>query len=239
LKGIILDIDGVLRRGKDPIPGSIEAVEGFLEKGISVCYLTNNSTRTRDDMLSSLMEMGFPECLIITSAEAAADFILIERSHSRCLVVPVYAGQVTGKKDFDFVVAGLDRGLTYDKIKDAMKAIRKGAIFIATNNDPTLPIEGGEVVPGAGATIAAIMECTGVDPIIIGKPEPFSTRLALSKMGLDPEDVLMVGDRVDTDIAAGLAAGCDVAMVLTGDVKEVKDTSFPVYQDLNELFKSL
>jgi ribonucleotide monophosphatase NagD (HAD superfamily) len=79
------------------------------------------------------------------------------------------------------------------------------------------------------------MECTGVDPIIVGKPEPFSTRLALSKMGLDPEDVLMVGDRVDTDIAAGLAAGCEVAMVLTGDVKEVKDRSIPVYKDLLSL----
>lgn len=254
MKGIILDIDGVLRRGKDPIPGSIEAVNGFIEMGISVCYLTNNSTRTRDDLMSSLVEMGFPECMIITSAEAAADFILIERSHSRCLVVgeeglykelkiarhrPVYAGQVTGRKAFDFVVAGLDRDLTYNKIKDAMEAIRSGAIFIATNTDPTLPVEGGKVVPGAGTTIAAIMECTGVDPIIVGKPEPFSTQLALTKMGLDPEDVLMVGDRMDTDIAAGLAAGCNVAMVLTGDIKEVKEKSIPVYKDLLELFKNL
>ena len=83
------------------------------------------------------------------------------------------------------------------------------------------------------------MECTGVDPIIVGKPEPFSTRLALSKMGLEPEDVLMVGDRIDTDIAAGMAAGCSVAMVLTGDIKEVKDHSIPVYQNLLELFRGL
>ena len=131
MHGIILDIDGVLRRGSDPIPDSIEAVNGFIENGYSICYLTNNSTRTREDLMSSLVMMGFPECLIVTSAQAAADFILIERSHSRCLVVgeeglykelkiarhrPVHAGEPAAKKGFDFVVAGLDRGLTYDKI---------------------------------------------------------------------------------------------------------------------------
>ena len=78
-----------------------------------------------------------------------------------------------------------------------------------------------------------------MDPIIVGKPEPFSTRLALTKMRLEPEDVLMVGDRIDTDIAAGLAAGCNVAMVLTGDVKEIKDRSIPVYKDLLDLYKSI
>jgi 4-nitrophenyl phosphatase len=254
LKGIILDIDGVLRRGNDVIPRSLEAVEKLLEKGLKICYLTNNSTKTRAQVLKSLTQMGFPSSVIVTSAQAAADLILFNKIHARCLVVgeeglykelkaaghkPIYAGNVDPRRRFDFVVAGLDRDLTYDKIKDALNAIRNGARFIATNTDPTLPIEGGGVTPGAGATVAAIIECTGIDPIIVGKPEPFSTRLALSKMELNPEDVLMVGDRVDTDIAAGLAARCNVALVLTGDVKEVRDDSFPIYKDLLELADGL
>lgn len=254
MKGIIIDIDGVLRRGKDIIPGSIEAVNGLVEMGLKICYLTNNSTKTRTQVLSSLTKMGFPKATIVTSAQAAADFILFKRSHARCLVVgeeglfkelkaaghkPTHAGNVNTRKRFDFVVAGLDRSLSYDKIRDALHAIEKGAQFIATNTDPTLPVEGGKVLPGAGTTIAAIVECSGVDPIVIGKPKPFSTRLALSKMKLEPEDVLMIGDRYDTDIAAGKAAGCQVAMVLSGDIKEVDDLDLDVYPDLLTLFKEI
>jgi len=248
MKGVILDIDGVLRRGSEVVPGSIEAVEGLVEKGLSICYLTNNSTRTREAMLSTLTSMGFPPALVVSSAQAAAEYIKEISGAARCLVFgekglfeelsiaghdPVLAGD--GDWRADFVVAGLDRDLTYAKVRDSLWAIREGATFVATNRDPTLPMEGGRVVPGAGTTIAAIVECSGVEPVVVGKPEPYSTILALREMGLAAEDVLMVGDRPDTDIAAGKAAGCQVAMVLTGDVGEPPERDFQVYRDLLEL----
>jgi len=203
-------------------------------------------------MLSTLTSMGYPPALVVSSAQAAAEYIREGSGPSRCLVVgeegllgelslagheAVPAGE--GDWKADFVAAGLDRDLTYAKIRDSLWAIRNGARFIATNRDPTLPLEGGRVVPGAGTTIAAIVECSGVQPVVVGKPDPYSTLLALREMGLPAKDVLMVGDRPDTDIVAGKAAGCQVAMVLTGDVGEPEIHDYPVYRDLMELSRSI
>jgi phosphoglycolate/pyridoxal phosphate phosphatase family enzyme len=254
LKGVILDLDGVLRRGRSPIPGSVEAVHVLASRGISICYLTNNSTRKGSELISELMNMGYPEAEMVTSAQAASMYILGEHGPSRCLVVgerglleelgsagheAFMAGDLQRWTGFDHVVAGLDRGLTYEKIRDALGAIREGATFIATNRDPTLPQEDGSVVPGAGTTISAIKTCTGKNPIVVGKPEPFSTRMALKRLKLEPQEVLMIGDRPDTDILAGERAGCQVAMVLTGDVKEPENADYPVFRDLNNLVKEL
>jgi len=272
MKGVILDIDGVLRRGNEVIPGSLHAVRSFLESELLICYLTNNSTRTRDDLLSSLMKMGFPRGLVVSSAQAAAVHIKREYGPSRCLVVGeegleeeleieghrvIRAGEARGsgpdfipawsdvrKRSFkevkvDHVVAGLDRYFSFSRLVDALWAIRSGANFIATNTDPTLPYENGKVLPGAGSIISAIRECSGVEPFVVGKPQPFSTMLALDLMGIGPDEVLMVGDRVDTDIAAGRAAGCNVSMVLTGDVEAPENPDFPVYKDLLELSREI
>ncbi|MBN1390311.1 MAG: HAD-IIA family hydrolase [Candidatus Thermoplasmatota archaeon] len=252
MKGVIIDIDGVLLRGKETIKGSPEAVRSLLGRGMAVTYLTNNSTMTNGRTLLRLTSMGFPAAPVIGSAYAAAVYIKDMFGPARCLVVgeiglfeelslaghdTVPAG--TGDWRADFVVAGLDRDLTYAKVRDSLWAIRDEARFIATNRDPTLPTEGGKVVPGAGITIAAIAECSGVEPVVVGKPEPYSTLLTLREMGLSAKDVLMVGDRPDTDIAAGKAAGCQVAMVLTGDVEEPPEHDFPVYRDLLELSRNV
>ncbi|MBN1538512.1 MAG: HAD-IIA family hydrolase [Candidatus Thermoplasmatota archaeon] len=252
MKGIILDIDGVLVRGKEIIKGSPEAVRSFLGRGMTVTYLTNNSTMTNEQTLMKLRSMGFPTAFVIGSAFAAATYIKEEFGPARCLVVGemgllqelVLAGHEAimagdGNRSFDFVVAGLDRTLTYSKIDDALHAIRGGARFIATNRDPTLPVEKGEVQPGAGAVVAAISTCSGVDPIVVGKPDPYSTELALKRMGLQAEEVLVVGDRIDTDIAAGRAAGCHVALVRTGDMVDLSGSSLPVYRDLLELSEEI
>ncbi len=268
MKGVILDIDGVLRRGREVVPGSLEAVDSLVGKGMRICYLTNNSTRTREDQLSSLTDMGFPEALVVSSAQAAAVYISREYGESSCLVVGeegleeelekeghrvIRAGEARGsgpnfipawselrKRSFkearvDHVVAGLDRYFSFSRLTDALWAIRNGANFIATNTDPTLPYEDGKVLPGAGSIISAIRECSGIEPFVVGKPRAFSTMLALDLMGSRPDEVLMVGDRVDTDIAAGKAAGCMVAMVLTGDMGAPENPDFPVYEDLLEL----
>jgi phosphoglycolate/pyridoxal phosphate phosphatase family enzyme len=272
MKGIILDIDGVLRRGSEVVPGSLKAVSSLIDGGLELCYLTNNSTRTRDDLLSTLTRMGFPQALVVSSAQAAAVHITRKYGSSKCLVVGeegleeeleleghkvVRAGEARGsgpefipnwsewkKRAFkvtmvDHVVAGLDRYFTFSRLADALWAIRGGANFIATNTDPTLPYEDGKVLPGAGTIIAAIREGSGTEPFIVGKPHPFSTELALDLMGFKPQEVLMVGDRVDTDIAAGKAAGCRVAMVLTGDVEAPERPDFPIYRDLLELSREI
>ncbi len=265
MKGVILDLDGVLRRGSEVIPGSIEAVRSFQEIGLKICYLTNNSTRSRSVLMRTLMDMGYPESILVSSAHAASIYIKRNFGPSTCLSVGEeglseelelqghtvhLAGEGRGAGpqyvpgwssvernemtdlDVDHVVAGLDRYLTYSRINDAQWCIRNGANFIATNTDPTLPFENGKVLPGAGTTISAIRKCTSVEPVVVGKPERFSTDLALEQMALGPGDVLMIGDRPDTDIEAGLRAGCHVAMVLTGDVNAPKGATYPIYPDL-------
>ncbi|MFW3146924.1 MAG: HAD-IIA family hydrolase [Thermoplasmatota archaeon] len=254
MKGIILDIDGVLLRGKEVVPGSLEAAGMLHEAGIGICYLTNNSTRRKDVLLDRLVGLGFPPGLVVTSALAASKWILARNGMSKCLVVGerglseeligdghdvVGAGTGAGIDDLDFLVAGLDREFNYAKLEDALAAVRNGAVFVATNRDPTLPTEGGGVLPGAGAIISAIETCTGVEPVVVGKPESFSTELALNEMELEPGDVLMVGDRPDTDMEAGLRAGCRAAMVLTGDTADPEDGRFEVHADLLTLVKAL
>ena len=116
----------------------------------------------------------------------------------------------------DSVVVGLFRNFTYDHINKAMQNVLKGAKFIATNCDPTFPVENRMITPGAGVLVSAIKTCTGKDPYVIGKPSPFLTVLAMQSAGVKPEETLVVGDRMDTDIESGIAAGANTHLVLTG-----------------------
>lgn len=272
MKGAILDLDGVLKRGSEPIPGSPEAVADMIDAGLSICYLTNNSTRTRGEVRLSLKGLGYPEAPVVTSAYGAARYIKEKLGLSRCLVIgerglmheldrigheAVPAGEGRGiapleksvwmkdvgeplwDMEVDCVVAGLDRTLTYTRIADALWAIRNGADFIATNSDPTLPWEEGKVLPGAGTIISALETCSGVKAEVVGKPNPYTTRLAAMELDLEPEEIIMIGDRVDTDMAAGRRAGCRVAMVLSGDMEDPKQEDLKVYSNLKELTDSL
>jgi 4-nitrophenyl phosphatase len=272
MKGVILDLDGVLKRGSEPIPGSVEAVSEIIEKGLSICYLTNNSTRTRREVMISLSSMGYPEAPVVTSAYGAAKYIKEKMGSSRCLVVgerglvkelqrqghdAVPAGEGRGvapversiwmsnvgeeleELEVDCVVAGLDRTLTYTRLADALWAIRNGADLIATNEDPTLPWEAGRALPGAGTIISALERCTGKRATVVGKPNPYTTRLAAMEIGFPTDDILMIGDRIDTDITAGRNAGCRVAMVLTGDMEDPGEDDLPTYKDLKTLVEEL
>lgn len=272
MKGAILDLDGVLKRGGEAVPGSIQAVSDLIDAGISICYLTNNSTRTRGEVMFSLECFGYPTAPVITSSYGAARYILEKMGPSRCLVVgergliqelnrigheAVPAGEGRGiaslenavwtgdageplnDLEVDCVVAGLDRTLTYTRLADALWAIRNGADLIATNSDPTLPWEGGKVLPGAGTMISALETCTGVKATVVGKPDPYTTRLASIEIGIEPKDILMIGDRLDTDITAGRRAGCQVAMVLSGDMEDPEEEGLMVYKDLRALVSDL
>jgi phosphoglycolate/pyridoxal phosphate phosphatase family enzyme len=256
IEGIILDIDGVLRRGSEPIPGSVPAVIRLIGRGVRVVYLSNNSTKTPQDFARELTGMGFPDAPAVNSASATAELLLARFGRSRCLVLgeeglfeelrraghdvtPAGRGMSSYRElpppDHPIVVVGMDRSVDYTKLADAMAGIRSGAMFVATNEDPTLPIEGGRSIPGAGTVVWALRRCTGKAPFVVGKPEVHSTRIALNKLGVDPGRVLMVGDRIDTDIEAGKRCGLNVALVLTGDTHDPGRVDFPVHKDLSGL----
>jgi 4-nitrophenyl phosphatase len=132
-----------------------------------------------------------------------------------------YGVQTVDDERVPAVVVGLCRSFNYDLLREAMIRIRTGAAFVATNPDPTYPVEGGGLIPGAGSIVAAVRTASGMEPTIIGKPDPFLTRTALDEAGLDPGETLVVGDRMDTDIESGRRAGCDTFLVLTGVTTEI------------------
>jgi 4-nitrophenyl phosphatase len=144
----------------------------------------------------------------------------------------------------DYVVVGLDRRFDYSALQRACSAIRRGAAFIATNTDATLPIEGGELWPGAGSIVASISTCSGVEPLVIGKPNIYMADLALQMLELPADRVLCVGDRLDTDILFGARAGLPTALVLTGvstrqDIPSAPAAPDYVFDDLSGLIAAL
>ena len=256
---LIIDLDGCIYLKDVPIEGSDKAVNLLIEKGVKFLFLTNNSIYTSEDFCKKLKGFGIP-CtpeLILTSGEATAKYILSLSGPSR--ILPVTGG---GFKEYarrmghtllplekwrkaDYVVVGLDRQLTYEKLQAAVRAIYNGARFVATNTDRTLPTPEGPDV-GAGAIVKAIEVVTEVKPIVIGKPSRIIMDIALSILKLDSRDVLVVGDRVETDIKAGKGVGADTALVLTGttrpeDVEKIPDKDKPTYvaRDLYSLVKML
>ncbi len=230
-KALILDMDGVLWRDATPI-GDLEAVFASIHKqGLKVSLATNNATKTVDEYLEKLAGFGvrLDGEQIITSALATANvlekvfprggpvFVVGENGLQRALEAagffPVWDPQ--DEVQPVAVVAGFDRSLTYAKLRRAALFIRAGVPFYGTNPDRTFPTPQG-LIPGAGATLAALEAATDTRAIVIGKPSPSMLYLALDRMGVLPEETLVVGDRLETDIAAGQAAGCQTALVLSG-----------------------
>jgi len=225
-RGYIFDLDGTLFRGDEPIPNAVEKVRELHERGAVVRYVTNNSTQTREHFARKLTGMGFA-CEpgdVVSSGVGTARYL---REHAMQTVYVVgesglvatlaeYEIQSVQDEEVDAVVVGLCRQFTYEWMREAMLRIRAGAKFVATNPDTTYPVEGGGLIPGAGSIVAAVRAASGVEPVIIGKPDPFLTQTALDDAGLTAEETLVVGDRMDTDIESGRRAGCDTFLVLTG-----------------------
>ncbi|MFN2640853.1 MAG: HAD-IIA family hydrolase [Actinomycetota bacterium] len=226
----VLDLDGVLWRGERAIPNAPETVSSLRDSSKTVLYVTNNSGASPAAVAEKLAAMGAPAGAndVITSATAAS--LLIERTIPaiRGRVAYVIGGPglieameglglriVEGKDadDASLVIVGIDKKLTYDKLRHATRAIRAGATFIATNTDPTLPAADG-LWPGAGAIVAALRTATGVEPLVAGKPHMPMLDVARERLGSAP--ALVVGDRVDTDVLGAQAAGWPSALVLTG-----------------------
>ncbi len=246
-KLFILDLDGTMYRGSEKIEEAPQFIKELDLKGQEYIFLTNNSTKTPQDVVEHLGRFGIrtvPEKVYTTSV-LAARFITQKKERPTVYMIGEEALRqslldagcklVDEEQDLaacDFVVMGLDRHVTYEKLAKATLAVNKGAAFISTNADKALPSERG-LVPGNGALTAVVQTATGQKPTYIGKPEPFMLDIILQEKGLTKADVLMIGDNYETDIMAGIRAGVDTALVFTGftkadDLKQVNH--LPTYQ---------
>jgi 4-nitrophenyl phosphatase len=227
IRAVLFDMDGVLYRGKQVLPGVNELL-AFLEGcGIGYACITNNASMTPGQYEQKLGEMGIaiPARLVITSAIVTARYLRgVYPPGTRVLIVGMRGLReallddgyfVEDRASPDLVVQGADFELTYATLKVASLAIRKGARYVATNPDRTFPAEEG-LVPGAGAVMAALVAATDVTPLVIGKPAPTMFLVAAEMLGTTPAQTLMVGDRIDTDIAGARSSGMPCALVLTG-----------------------
>lgn len=224
-KGYFLDIDGVVRRGSRPIAEGVVFVRALQDAGIPFLFLTNNSTRTREenrDMLGSIgIDVGSSK--ILSSSMVTAHHILSGGKGGSAYVVGEHglvrtledAGIDTKSEDPDYVVVGWDRSYTFEKMRVASSFVRQGAYFVATNTDATFPAD-GDILPGAGAIVASIQVASGTCPEVMGKPGSEMFSYALEKIGLAARDVAMVGDRMDTDIVGARRAGLRAVLVTTG-----------------------
>ena len=242
VRGLLIDLDGVVYTGRQAIPGAASFV-GQARQRLPFLLVTNNSTAAPEDVAQRLASMGIevkPE-EILTSAQAAMAYVRAHSDgHQRVLVVGETGLRAAAEAEglevceagAEWVVAGLDRGFDYQKLARATRAIRAGARFVASNADALLPIEGGDVLPGAGSIVAAIRAATEVEPVVVGKPEPAMFQAGLLKLGgLEPSQVAMIGDRLDTDIAGGRAAGLRTILVLTGVTTRALLETHPVHPD--------
>jgi 4-nitrophenyl phosphatase len=242
IKLFIFDLDGVVYEGKTILPGSLEVLDKLEKNGKTIYALTNNSTLTKEMYKEKLDKIGIniPLDKIMTSGNSTAQYIAEHNGKNKTVFVvgeiglfkelerygmnPVNEHSDAVLPDIvDYVVVGLDRNFHYNKITQALTYILKGAEFIASNDDPTLPTDNG-LLPGAGVMISAITTCTGKKPaVIIGKPNPLAISQILKMENIKPENAVIIGDRFITDISAGINAGIKTIMVLTGAGKSEKE----------------
>src|SRR6201996_2623292 len=232
----LMDMDGVLVHEANALPGADRFLARLRELGRPFLLLTNNSIYTRRDLAARLRASGLevPEESIWTSALATARFLEGQRPGGTAFVVgesglstSLYqSGYTLTDRDPDYVVLGETRTYSFERITQAIRLIGEGARFIATNPDPTGPSPGGPL-PATGSVAALITRATGVDPYFVGKPNPLMMRSALNALEAHSETTAMIGDRMDTDIVAGLEAGLETILVLSGVTTREEAGRFP------------
>ncbi len=257
LRAFIIDMDGVLWEGDRPMPGLADFFQTLRERRIKFVLATNNASKTPEQYVSKLAGMGVTVAReeILTSAQAAALY-LRQKSANGAKVFAIGEDGVrqalaetgftlTGLYEVDaqFVVCGMDRGLSWDKLATATLNVRAGARFIGTNPDVTFPTERG-ITHGNGAVLAAIQAATGVAPIIIGKPEPIMYQLAMTRLGVVPAETAAIGDRLETDILGAVRARIRSVFVLSGvsSREQLAGLDYQptwVMQDIREVTKAL
>lgn len=221
----MIDLDGTMYRGTEKITEAIHFVKKLYEKGIPYLFVTNNSSKTPQQVAKKLQEFEIPttEEQVFTTSQATANYIFSKKKDASIYVIGeegirsalLEKGFRFANEDADYVVTGIDRDINYEKLAIACLAVRNGATFISTNGDIALPTERG-LLPGNGSLTSVISVSTQVKPIFIGKPESIIMEQALKVLGTDKSETLMVGDYYDTDILAGMNAGLDTLLVHTG-----------------------
>lgn len=253
IKALILDMDGVLWRGTEPLGDLPTIFDRIKASGYLVQFVTNNATKTVNEYVAKLAGFGVHVSAdqILSAAEATGIF-LQRRFPSKSNVYVVgqpslkdtiikYDMQIVDENELDVkvVVASLDYDLTYKKLKHASLLIQTGCYFVGTNPDRTLPTPEG-FIPGSGTVIEALEIASGEKAKFIGKPEPLLYQLALTRLETEPQDTLAVGDRLETDIAGAQAAGIHTALVLSGASSEEQAHNYlPKPEIIAENFEEL
>lgn len=254
LAALIIDMDGVLWHDNEPLPGLIEFFNLLRKKNIRFVLATNNASRTAEQFQEKLSSMGVTVSKeeLLTSSQATALYLQDIASPGSTVFVIGEEGLkqplreagfkiVTGSSHY--VVCGMDRGLTWEKLAQATLNIRAGAIFIGTNPDTTFPTERG-VVHGNGSVLALLKTASDIEPIIIGKPEPIMYQQAMIRLGTTKENTVALGDRLETDILGAKRAGIASIMVLTGisklaDLETIDYKPEWIFEGLPEIIKAL
>lgn len=227
VRGLIMDMDGVLYRGNEPTPGLTDFFAFLDREGIRYLLLTNNSTTLPAGYVKKLAAMGVtvPAESILTSGLVMKTYLQAHypagtRIYGVCMealqhLLLADTGYVWDEERPQVVISSADFAVTYEKLRLACLAIRAGADWVATNTDKTLPTEQG-LIPGAGALLACLVTATDREPIALGKPDLPMMEQAMALLGLPAAATAMIGDRLDTDILGGIHAGMRTIMVLTG-----------------------
>lgn len=230
IEALIIDMDGVVWKADSPIGDLAAIFNRIRERGLKFVFATNNSTKTSEQYVERLAKFGVDvePWQVITSSQAAASAVARKYPPGTKIFIIGEDGVRMALEEQGFeivtlenatqaqvVVMGIDREINFQKASEATLLVSNGASFYATNPDKTFPTPRGEI-PGAGAWLSIITTATGVEPIVAGKPYPFLMELALDKLGTSKGGTLVVGDRLETDIAAGQAVGCPCALVLSG-----------------------
>ena len=251
MKNFIIDMDGVLIEGKTIIPDADLFINKLIKQKRNFLVLTNNPVYTPRDLAHRLQEIGLQidENQIFTSALATAAFLQRQRPNGKAYVLGESGltqaihdiGYIITDINPDYVVLGETMAYNFEMIKKAIRLIHdKGARFIATNPDPSGPSEKG-IVPGAGALAAMIESASGKKAFYVGKPNPLMMRTAIKYLGVHSEDTVMVGDRMDTDIVAGVQSGMGTILVLSGITRREDIDHFPylpthIYESVADIY---
>lgn len=249
----LIDLDGTLYRGKEVIDDAPEFIKWLQRTNRKYLFVTNNSSRRPEQVAEHLRHLGLdasPED-VLTSSQVAARYIEEKKGRgSRVFIIgeeglhhalTEMAGCTVVEEDADYVVQGIDREFSYQKLKKASLLIQGGAVYLATNVDKALPTEEG-LLPGAGSLLAAIRTASGTEPVVMGKPEARMIEYAVQQLGVSKERAVVVGDNLETDILAGVHAGVRTVLVLSGfskkdHVEEAEGKPTVVVETLTELMR--
>jgi NagD protein len=232
----LTDMDGVLVHEQRALPGAADFIRALYDNGRRFLVLTNNSIYTPRDLRARLLTGGIdlPEEAIWTSAMATAQFLAEQSPGGSAYVIGETglttalhdAGFVMTESDPDYVVLGETRTYSFEAITKAIRLLERGAKFIATNPDATGPSSEGSL-PATGSVAALMTRATGLQPYYVGKPNPLMMRSALNRLEAHSETTVMIGDRMDTDVIAGIEAGMRTILVLTGSTPRARIDTFP------------